>query len=175
MRLVLVPAWTTTTTVSRVFEPRNLCNPVLYLDGLGNQIVRCIIKNRGNQSAFITRANGTKEDYLIMLPCLRNERLWYGSYYIELTVTCYIQSSCGGLSTIVYHGKGYFPQCPGKSHIFKTDLTPAIGSGSSFQASNFGQRRNTTSEDLRTDAVFVDVTGRMEEPREHRRSTNSFM
>src|SRR6266403_2504187 len=80
-----------------------------------------------------------------------------------------------GLSTIIYQGKGYFPQLPGKSHIFKVDLTPAIGSGSSFQASSFGQRRNTTSKDLRTDAVFVDVTGRMEEPREHRRSTNSFM
>ncbi len=75
-----------------------------------------------------------KEDYLITLPRLRIEGLWYGSPYIELTDTSYIQSSSGWLSPIKYQGNGYFS---GKSHTFKVDLKPPIGSGSMFQASSF--------------------------------------
>jgi len=102
----------------------------------------------------------TKEDFLITLPRLRIEGLWYGSPYIELTDTSYIQGSSGWLSTIKYQGKGYFS---GKSHSFKADLTPPIGSGSSFHASSFEGQWNTTSKDLRTGTVFTDVTGPKEE------------
>ena len=66
---------------------------------------------------------------LITLPRLRIEGPWFDSAYIEFTETSYIQSSSGWLSTIKYRGKGYFS---GKSHTFKTDLTPPIGSGSGF-------------------------------------------
>jgi hypothetical protein len=45
-------------------------------------------------------ANGEKEEYLITLPRLRIDGIWYGSPYIELTDTSYIQSSTGWLSTV---------------------------------------------------------------------------
>jgi len=64
------------------------------------------------------------------------------------------------LSTIKYQGKGYFS---GKSHSFKADLTPPIGSGSSFQASSFEGQWNATSKDTRTGVLFTDVTGPKEE------------
>ena len=101
-----------------------------------------------------------KEDYLITLPRLCIEGLWYGSPYIELSDTSCIQSSSGWLSTIKYQGKGCFP---GKLHSFKADLTPPIGSGSSFQASSFEGQWNTASKDQRTGVVFTDVTGPKEE------------
>jgi oxysterol-binding protein-related protein 9/10/11 len=96
-----------------------------------------------------------------MLPRLRIEGLWYGSPYFELIDASYIQSSSGWLLAIKYQGKGYFS---GKSHSFKADLTPLIGSGPSFQASRLeGQWNNTTSKDLRTGTVFTGVTGPKEE------------
>jgi oxysterol-binding protein-related protein 9/10/11 len=97
---------------------------------------------------------------LITLPRLRIEGLWYGSPYIELAETSYIQSSSGWLSTIKYQGKGYFS---GKSHTFKADLTPPIGAGSAFRSSSFEGQWNTTSKDTRTSVVFTDVNGPKEE------------
>ncbi|KXN85200.1 Protein KES1 [Leucoagaricus sp. SymC.cos] len=58
--------------------------------------------------------------YLITLPKLRINGLWYGSPYIELTDTLYIVGG-GFLSTIEYKGKGYFT---GKSHQIKATVTP---------------------------------------------------
>lgn len=118
------------------------------------------MKQVGHATLTVSLPDGTKEDYLITLPRLRIEGLWYGSPYIELTDTSHIQSSSGWLSTIKYQGKGYFS---GKSHSFKVELTPPIGSGSSFQASSFEGQWNTTSKDLRTGVVFTDVTGPKEE------------
>ena len=88
------------------------------------------------------------------------DALWYGSSYIELSDTSCIQSSSGWLSTIKYQGKGYFS---GKSHSFKADLMPPIGSDSSFQASSFEGQWNATSKDLRTGVVLTEVTGPKEE------------
>ncbi len=119
-----------------------------------------IVKQVGHATLTVSLPDGTKEDFLITLPRLRIEGLWYGSPYIELTDTSYIQSSSGWLSTIKYQGKGYFS---GKSHSFKADLTPPIGSGSSSHASSFEGQWNTTSKDLRTGTVFTDVTGPKEE------------
>jgi len=118
------------------------------------------VKQVGHATLTVSLADGTKEDYLITLPRLRIEGLWYGSPYIELTEASYIQSSSGWLSTIKYQGKGYFS---GKSHTFKADLTPPIGSGSGFRASSFEGQWNATSKDTRTGAVFTNVTGPKEE------------
>ncbi|KAJ3551917.1 hypothetical protein NP233_g12990 [Leucocoprinus birnbaumii] len=66
-------------------------------------------------------------EYLITLPKLRIDGLWYGSPYIELSDTSYIIGG-GYLSTIEYKGKGYFS---GKSHQFKATVTPLPGMGGS--------------------------------------------
>jgi hypothetical protein len=47
--------------------------------------------------------SGEKEEYLITLPRLRIDGLWYGSPYIELAETSYIQGSTGWLSTVRVH------------------------------------------------------------------------
>jgi len=119
-----------------------------------------IVKQLGHATLTITLPDGQKEDYLITLPRLRIEGLWYGSPYIEVTESSYIQSSSGWLSTIKYQGKGYFS---GKSHSFKADLTPPIGAGSGNQASSFEGQWNATSKDTKTGAPFTDVTGPKEE------------
>lgn len=64
------------------------------------------------------------ETYLITLPDLLIEGLWYGSPYVELTGTSHIQSTSGLVSTISYTGRGYFS---GKAHSFKA----TIGAGGS--------------------------------------------
>ncbi|KAI0717770.1 hypothetical protein C8T65DRAFT_640760, partial [Cerioporus squamosus] len=81
---------------------------------------------------------GGKEEFLITLPRLRIDGLWYGSPYIELSETSYIQSSSGWLST----GKGYFS---GRSHSFKAVLTPP---GSSTPAKKYEGVWHETSKDL---------------------------
>ena len=118
------------------------------------------MKQVGHSTLTVSLPDATKEDYLITFPRLRIEGLWYGSPYIELSDTSCIQSSSGWLSTIKYQGKGYFS---GKSHSFKADLTPPIGSGSSFQASSFEGQWNATSKDQRTGVVITDVTCPKEE------------
>ncbi len=105
-----------------------------------------IVKQVGHASLIVSLPDGTKEDRLITPPRLRTEGLRYGSPYIELTVSSYIQISFGWLSTIKYQGKGYFS---GKSHIFKEDLTLPTVFGSSFQANSFEGQWNTTSKYLR--------------------------
>ncbi|KAN0141981.1 hypothetical protein V8E53_000443 [Lactarius tabidus] len=119
-----------------------------------------IVKQVGHATLTITLPDGQNETYLITLPRLAIEGLWYGSPYIELSDSSYIQSSSGWLSTIKYQGKGYFS---GKSHTFKATLTPPIGAGSGTQASSFEGQWNTTSKDSRTGAPFTDVTGPKEE------------
>jgi hypothetical protein len=65
------------------------------------------------------------EEYLITLPRLRIDGLWYGSPYIELTETSHIIGG-GNVTTIEYKGKGYFS---GKSHTFKATMIPIPGQG----------------------------------------------
>jgi hypothetical protein len=62
------------------------------------------------------------EKYLITLPKLRIDGLWYGSPYIELTDNGFIQSSTGYLSSIEYKGKGYFS---GRAHSLKATFGPS--------------------------------------------------
>lgn len=84
--------------------------------------------------------SGRKEEFLITLPRLRIDGLWYvipsfarvtshsynvryGSPYIELCETSHIVG--GGFTSIIeYKGKGYFS---GRSHSFKAIVTPQPG------------------------------------------------
>ncbi|PPR00923.1 hypothetical protein CVT26_015533 [Gymnopilus dilepis] len=65
------------------------------------------------------------EHYVITLPRLRIDGLWYGSPYIELADTSYIIGG-GYITSIEYKGKGYFS---GKSHSFKSTTVPLPGQG----------------------------------------------
>jgi len=85
-----------------------------------------IVKQIGHAILTVNLPNDKKEDYLITLPRLRIDGLWYGSPYIELSETSHIIGG-GYISTIEYKGKGYFS---GKSHSFKATLVPAPGHGS---------------------------------------------
>jgi len=117
--------------------------------------------------------DGKKEEFLITLPRLRIDGIWYGSPYIELTETSYIQSSSGWLSTVCfrrfecilhsepviqieYKGRGYFG---GKSHSFKASVTPP---GSSTAKHTIEGQWNTTSKDS-YGIQFHDVQGPKEE------------
>ena len=59
-----------------------------------------IVKQIGHAVLTVGLPGGQQEEYLITLPRLRIDGLWYGSPYIELTETSYIQSSTGWLSTV---------------------------------------------------------------------------
>ncbi|KAF9491132.1 oxysterol binding protein [Pleurotus eryngii] len=76
-----------------------------------------------NLSASSASGSPPVTEYLITLPRLRIDGLWYGSPYIELCETSYIVGG-GFVSTIEYKGKGYFS---GKSHSFKATVSPAPG------------------------------------------------
>lgn len=80
-----------------------------------------IVKQVGHAMLTVNLPGGAQEQFLITLPKLRIDGILYGSPYIELMETSYIQSSTGWLSTIEYKGRGYFS---GKSHSFKATLAP---------------------------------------------------
>ncbi|TFK47204.1 Oxysterol-binding protein [Heliocybe sulcata] len=116
-----------------------------------------IVKQVGHATLSVLLPSGGTEEFLITLPRLRIDGLWYGSPYIELTESSYIQSSSGWLSTIEYKGKGYFS---GKSHSFKALVTPP---GSSSPAHTVEGTWHQTSKDVKTGRAFHDVTGAKEE------------
>ncbi|KAI0085591.1 Oxysterol-binding protein [Irpex rosettiformis] len=122
-----------------------------------------IVKQIGHAVLNVKLPSGQTEEFLITLPKLRIDGLWYGSPYIELTDTSYIQSSTGWLSTIEYKGKGYFG---GKSHQFKAVLSPP---GSNNAARTFEGLWHITSKETspgRGSSIldpFTDVQGPKEE------------
>ncbi|KAH7909302.1 hypothetical protein BJ138DRAFT_238749 [Hygrophoropsis aurantiaca] len=118
-----------------------------------------IVKQVGHAVLTVSLPSGQTEEYLITLPRLRIDGIWYGSPYIELAETSYIQSSSGWLSTIEYKGKGYFS---GKSHSFKATVTPPAQI-SGVQPHVIEGTWHTTSKDLKTSATFHDVTTSKEE------------
>ena len=59
-----------------------------------------IVKQVGHAILTVKLSTGEIEEYLITLPRLRIDGLWYGSPYIELTETSQIQSSTGWLSQV---------------------------------------------------------------------------
>ncbi|KIN96639.1 hypothetical protein M404DRAFT_162675 [Pisolithus tinctorius Marx 270] len=125
-----------------------------YLHSCGS----IIVKQVGHAVLTVRLPSGDVEEYLITLPRLRIDGLWYGSPYIELTDTSYIQSSSGWLSQIEYKGKGYFS---GKSHSFKATVTPPPHLYR--QPHVIEGTWHTTSRDTRIGAVFHDVTTPKEE------------
>ncbi|KAH7882179.1 hypothetical protein F5I97DRAFT_1913014 [Phlebopus sp. FC_14] len=112
-----------------------------------------IVKQVGHAVLSATLPSGEKEEYLITLPRLRIDGLWYGSPYIELVETSYISSSSGWLSTIEYKGKGYFS---GKSHSFKATVTPPAHVQQSSHV--IEGTWHTTSKHNSSGATFHDVT-----------------
>lgn len=115
------------------------------------------MKQIGHAILTVNLPNGEKEEFLITLPRLRIDGLWYGSPYIELSETSYIQSSTGWLSTIEYKGKGYFS---GKSHTFKATLSRP---GSTQASQTYEGLWHETSKNVRTGELFTDVTTPKEE------------
>lgn len=86
------------------------------------------------------RRDGGEEKYLITLPTLHIDGLWYGSPYIELADQSFIHSSTGYLATINYSGRGYFS---GKAHTFQATIasvtspsTPLLEAGGDWSAAS---------------------------------------
>lgn len=84
-----------------------ICNPTKGLALQGHSAQKTsfsggsiIVKQIGHAILTVDLEGGGKEEFLITLPRLRIDGLWYGSPYIELTETSYIQSSSGWLSTV---------------------------------------------------------------------------
>ncbi|KAG1885896.1 uncharacterized protein F5891DRAFT_1085283 [Suillus fuscotomentosus] len=113
-----------------------------------------IVKQVGHATLTVSLPSGETEEYLITLPRLRIDGLWYGSPYIELAETSYIQS----FYRIEYKGKGYFS---GKSHTFKATLTPPSHVHTSPHV--IEGTWHTTSKELHSGAPFHDVTSPKEE------------
>ena len=86
-----------------------------------------IVKQIGHAVLTVgtNKPESERETYLITLPRLRIDGLWYGSPYIELADTSYIVGG-GHITTIEFKGKGYFS---GKSHTFKSTTVPLPGQG----------------------------------------------
>ncbi|KAG8998664.1 Oxysterol binding protein [Tulasnella sp. JGI-2019a] len=116
-----------------------------------------IVKQVGHAILTVNIAGASApEEYLITLPNLRIDGIFYGSPYIELTNTSWIASSTGWVSTIEYKGKGYFG---GKSHSFKAILTPP---GSTTPKRTVEGQWHETSK-INGGAQFTDVRGPKEE------------
>ncbi|KAL8277101.1 hypothetical protein RQP46_010529 [Phenoliferia psychrophenolica] len=83
-----------------------------------------VVKQVGHGLLRVKLASGETETYLITLPKLVIEGIFFGAPYVELSEHSYIQGSHGLTTTIEYKGKGYFS---GKAHTF----TASIGTGPS--------------------------------------------
>lgn len=97
----------------------------VYLDGYNGIKARIsmptiAVKQRGHATYYL---KGFDETYVVTLPALHIEGILFGSPYVELEGTSYIESSTGLRAKIEYSGKGYFS---GKKNsftakVFKTD------------------------------------------------------
>ncbi|KAK7062614.1 Oxysterol-binding protein 4 [Paramarasmius palmivorus] len=121
-----------------------------------------IVKQIGHATLTVKLPSGETAEYLLTLPRLRIDGLWYGSPYIELTETSYIINQ-HYVCSIEYKGKGYFS---GKSHSFKATLTPAPGTGGSAKEHVIEGLWHLNSKFIsgpRSGTEFHDVTGAKEE------------
>jgi hypothetical protein len=114
-----------------------------------------MVKQVGHAVLTVKLPDESEEEYLITLPKLRIDGIWYGSPYIELIENSYIQSSTGFLSTIEYKGKGYFS---GKAHSYKAVLSIGGNPKETFEG-----QWDTTSKHTKTGKAFHDVSGAKEE------------
>lgn len=78
------------------------------------------VKQVGHAVLRVANSSGGEDLFLITLPNLVIEGLWYGAPYLELSGSSHICSTTGYLATINYSGKGYFS---GKSHTYKADIS----------------------------------------------------
>lgn len=78
------------------------------------------VKQVGHAVLRVANSSGGEDLFLITLPNLVIEGLWYGAPYLELSGSSYICSTTGYLATINYSGKGYFS---GKSHTYKAEIS----------------------------------------------------
>ncbi|CAL1697933.1 unnamed protein product [Somion occarium] len=153
----------------------HICNPTKGLELQGHSAQKTsfsggsiIVKQIGHAILTVrSPADEIVDQFLITLPKLRIDGLWYGSPYIELTETSYIASMHGWLSVIEYKGKGYFG---GKSHQFKAQVYPpsplhtaALPTPSTTAKHTLEGLWHLTSKDNRTGETFTDVTTPKEE------------
>ncbi|KAJ3778862.1 hypothetical protein FB446DRAFT_712369 [Lentinula raphanica] len=121
-----------------------------------------IVKQIGHATLTIKLPSGDVAEYLITLPRLRIDGLWYGAPYIELSETSWIICK-EYVCAIEYKGKGYFS---GKTHSFKATLTPAPGFGGTLGSHVIEGTWHTTSKFTsgpKTGLEFHNVTGPKEE------------
>lgn len=79
------------------------------------------VKQVGHAVLRVANSSGSEDLFLVTLPNLVIEGLWYGAPYLELSGSSHIISSTGYVATINYTGKGYFS---GKSHSYKATISP---------------------------------------------------
>ncbi|KAJ8075027.1 Oxysterol-binding protein 4 [Marasmius tenuissimus] len=121
-----------------------------------------IVKQIGHATLTVKLPSGGTAEYLITLPKLRIDGIWYGSPYIELTDNSYIISRTH-VCSIEYKGKGYFG---GKSHSFKAIITSAPGQGGASKDHVIEGLWHTTSKYVggpRSGSDFHDVNHPKEE------------
>ncbi|KAJ3857429.1 hypothetical protein EV368DRAFT_71021 [Lentinula lateritia] len=121
-----------------------------------------IVKQLGHATLTVKLQSGDVAEYLITLPRLRIDGLWYGAPYIELSESSSIISK-NYVCSIDYKGKGYFS---GKTHSFKATLNPAPGLGGTLGSHVIEGTWHTTSKFTsgpKTGMEFHNVTGPKEE------------
>jgi len=121
-----------------------------------------IVKQIGHATLTVTLPSGENVEYLITLPKLRIDGLWYGAPYTELTDSTWILSK-NYVCSVDYKGKGYFS---GKSHSFKATINPAPGTGGASGSHVIEGTWHTTSKftsGSKSGLEFHNVTGQKEE------------
>ncbi|KAG8935848.1 Oxysterol binding protein [Tulasnella sp. 419] len=122
-----------------------------------------IVRQVGHAILGVKLPDQTVEKYLITLPRLRIDGIFYGSPYIELTDSSYIASSAGWVANIDYKGKGYFG---GKSHQFKANVFgPGVDSAGTATPKHVidGLWHEVSKTNNGKGEVFTDVRGPKEE------------
>lgn len=117
-----------------------------------------MVKQVGHAIVKVQTPEGTEESYLITLPKLRIDGLFFGSPYIELVENSYIQSSSGWHANITYKGKGYLS---GAAHRFlaNVSLHPSSPPAHIVEGSWIGQSKYTKSSIRSNDgAIFADAS-----------------
>lgn len=121
-----------------------------------------IVKQIGHAVLTVKLPSGGEEQYLLTLPRLRIDGLWYGSPFIELTDHSYVVGG-GFVGVVEYKGKGYFS---GKSHSFKATLSPQPGMGGAHKEVVVEGQWNTNSHYVSGGSgQFHDVSSPKEEVR----------
>jgi len=119
-----------------------------------------MVKQVGHAIVKVITPEGQEESYLITLPKLRIDGLFFGSPYIELVEQSFIQASTGWHAAITYKGKGYLS---GAAHRFSAAVAKHSSSVSSpahlIEGSWVGQSKYAKSSIRSYDGTtFADAT-----------------